>query len=107
MSMEDLGSIFSSPEFTMLLKTLCFLALVALGGCLLVYFHRRRWFLRGELSLPGKRGEERIEILDRKWLGNRQYLSLIRCGRKKVLVGISRDRIVRLLELGPGEDESA
>ncbi|MDR3143314.1 MAG: flagellar biosynthetic protein FliO [Puniceicoccales bacterium] len=105
--MKGLGSIFSSQEFVMLLKTLCFLALVALGGCLAVYFHRRRWFTRGELSLSGKRGEEGIEILDRKWLGGRQYLSLIRCGRKKVLVGISRDRIVRLLEIGSGEDESS
>ncbi|MDR0728035.1 MAG: flagellar biosynthetic protein FliO [Puniceicoccales bacterium] len=107
MNVEGWDSVFSSPEFGMLLKTLCFLALVALGGCLLVYFHRRRWFLRGDLSLPGKRGEERIEILDRKWLGNRQYLSLVRCGQKRVLVGISRDRIVRLLELGHEADESA
>ncbi|MDR0728193.1 MAG: flagellar biosynthetic protein FliO [Puniceicoccales bacterium] len=45
-------------------------------------------------------------MLDRKWLGNRQYLSLVRCGQKRVLVGISRDRIVQLLELGHEADES-
>jgi len=85
----------------MLLRALCFLALIALGGVLLVYFHRRHWFLRRDWPPVGEGpAEERIEVLDRKWLGGRQYLSLVRCGRKKVLVGITRERIVPLLELG-------
>jgi flagellar biogenesis protein FliO len=87
----------------MVLKTVCFLSLVAFGGYMLVYFHRRRWFLKGELSLPGKCSKERIEIVDRKWLGGRQCLYLVRCGNNRVLVGITRDRMVRLMEVG---DES-
>jgi flagellar biogenesis protein FliO len=98
-----MAEILSSQEISMVLKTVCFLSLVALGGYMLVYFHRRNWFMKGELLLSREGSQERIEIIDRKWLGGRQYLSLIRCGNHKVLVGITRDRIVRLMEI---RDES-
>ncbi|MDR2420311.1 MAG: flagellar biosynthetic protein FliO [Puniceicoccales bacterium] len=94
-----IAEILSSQEILMAFKTICFLSLVALGGYMLVYFHRRNWFMKGELSLSQKGSKERIEIIDRKWLGGRQYLSLIRCGKHKVLVGITRDRMIRLMEI--------
>lgn len=105
MPIASISETLASPGMLAILKTVCFLTLIALGGCMMVYFHRRNWFMRTSISFPQKNSEERIEIIDRKWLGGRQYLSLIRCGRRKVLVGMSRDKMVRLMEIGEASDE--
>ena len=105
MPIGSISEMLASPEVLTILKTICFLALIALGGYMMIYFHRRNWFMRTPVSLPGKNSEEHIEIIDRKWLGGRQYLSLIRCGRRKVLVGMSRDKMVRLMEISEESEE--
>ncbi|MDR0445159.1 MAG: flagellar biosynthetic protein FliO [Puniceicoccales bacterium] len=101
----SVAEMLASPGVLTILKTICFLTLIALGGGMMVYFHRRDWFMRTPISSPEKNLAERIEVIDRKWLGGRQYLSLIRCGRRKVLVGMSRDRMVRLMEIGEESKE--
>jgi flagellar biogenesis protein FliO len=105
MPIGSITEMLTSPGMLTILKTICFLTLIALGGYMMVYFHRRDWFMRTPISSPEKDLTERIEVIDRKWLGGRQYLSLIRCGRRKVLVGMSRDRMVRLMEIGEESKE--
>lgn len=77
--------------------TLYMLLLMGGGGAMLVWWQRRRKAPGGNVfSRPGQ-----IEICETRPIGSRQYLAIVRCGERRLLLGIGPERIDHLCFLDP------
>ncbi|MDR2201083.1 MAG: flagellar biosynthetic protein FliO [Puniceicoccales bacterium] len=77
-------------------KSVIFLLLLALGGYFFVYFRKRGWLF------PVGKGTFRssdLQIQERLPIGGRHYIAIIHCDGQRFLVGISPNSITSIGEL--------
>jgi flagellar biogenesis protein FliO len=79
-----------------IVKSVIFLVLLALGGYFFVCFRKRGWFFHGgegDTHSSGLRIRERIAV------GGRHYIAIVDCDGQKFLIGISPTSITSIGEL--------
>jgi flagellar biogenesis protein FliO len=83
-----------------IVKSVVFIALLALGGYFFVLFRRKGWFFpqvtNGDRSAP-----DHLCVTERLSVGGRHYVAVIQCNEQKFLVGISPTSITSLGVLRP------
>jgi flagellar biogenesis protein FliO len=79
------------------IRTLVFLALLALGGYFFVLFHRRGYFAN-QKSTAANRGADEIRIVAVRLLNGRKYLAVVEHFGRRFLLALTNDKIDKISE---------
>ena len=87
----------------MVIKSVIFLVLLALGGYFFVIFRKKNWFFSNSgVPLDDK---DTLQVTQRISVGGRGFLAVVRCGCQRFLVGVTPSGISRIGELTPVEEK--
>lgn len=87
-----------------LINVLIFLSVFAFLGYCIVHFYKWGSFIKRDGSVK-KIEDNKINILDNKFLYGRKYITLVECCGRKMLIIINKDDVVKLSEWDSKQDE--
>ncbi|MDR2628515.1 MAG: flagellar biosynthetic protein FliO [Puniceicoccales bacterium] len=95
-----LGEALATPAqisiASMVVRTVIFLSLLALGGYFFIQFHRRGYFCNYKNSPKASRDE--IKVVAIRILSGRKYLTAVEHYGKRFLLALTNDKIEKLSE---------
>jgi flagellar biogenesis protein FliO len=88
-----------------IVKSVVFIALLALGGYFFVLFRRKGWFFP-QMASGDRSSHDHLCVTDRLSIGGRHYVAVIQCNGQKFLIGVSPNSITSLGVLRPYRREN-
>jgi flagellar biogenesis protein FliO len=104
-----IGEVLASPAqigvAEMVVRTVLFLMLLALGGYFFVLFHRRGYFRQGAGGNARDRADD-IRIVALRPMATKKYLVAVEHGDRRFLLALTGDRVVKLAEWEMGNGQT-
>lgn len=93
-------STLASERAGLFIQILCLLALIIVGSYLFIQIKRQAFKLK-----RGSKSQKKLEILETKALGNRQFLCVVAYEKQRILLGTSPNGLQFLCSLNSNKEQ--